>query len=310
MTATGWLVRDEPRAERLWAAGCYIAAYNVPAAEILLRYWPAESVRLYPDQLPEWLRQNWPGIPFRRERRAVRTPNKLATFLVSYERWLRGWENREWLSGGLLSPEEAYETGWKDVQRVYGLGRYVALKILEFMRRYCEAPIELPDLRARGGWSPRAGLALLFPNEAATLQGNDSAANVARANALAERGRDVLRSSYNVALDRYEMQVLLCDYKQSAIGRRQYPGRSQDSEMEHAAKAAVHWGDQNHLWAARQACFPEWALGEFNGWEGVREELGHVLADFGYTWSDALYDWKESRDDLAAPVTRLHQVAV
>lgn len=274
--------------------GVYIACYNVPTAEILYRELPARGL-----EQEQWIRDNWAGLAFRRERRPVRTPAKLARYMESWEEWAS--HDRPWMSG-LMGPHEAYEAAWRDVLTVWGLGRYVALKALEFLRRYAGAPIELPDIRPAGGWSPRQALALLYPEHEPYLNGDDRAGNLAVANGLAFDAQQRLWDA-GVEVDLYNLQVLLCDYKQSAVGQRQYPGRSLDSEMVHARKVHAHFGNTTQLWEVRSRLFPAWALGELNGWDDVRP-LGPVLAEHGYTWSDRLYDWNASKDRLDQPVRR------
>lgn len=298
MACVGEMSRSNTWSQKMWRAGCYVGVYNVPTAEII---WQEFDSYLPPGELEAWIDRHWDGIAFRRERRAVRSREKLARYLRSYASWVEG--EHVWLDGP-YSPEEAYEIAWRDVQRVYGMGRYVALKILEFMRRYCGAQIELPDMRPSGGWSPRAALALLYPHSATDLNSSrDDPLLNGYANHLFEDARRRLSQDHGVPLDRYNMQVLLCDYKQSVVGRRQYPGRSQDSELVYADKVHGHFGgEQTEMWLARANLFPHWALGELQGWDDVRGELGHVLAEHHYTWSDSKFDWHASAADLANPV--------
>lgn len=303
MALVGKLSENEEWLERVWRAGCYIGVYNVPVAQALWQELSWKDVVAHSaDALRDWLTENWEGIVTRRERRSVRTPAQLGRFLQEYAEWAYELHRRPWLDPGYASPAARYELAWDDCQRVYALGRYVALKLLEFLRRYCEAPLELPDLRARGGWSPRAGLALLFPSHSASLNGDDRLPNLRLADSLADETRLRLDWDYGLPLDRYNLQVLLCDFKQSLVGRRQYPGRSHDSELVYHAKVAGHWGLDRSMFDARLFLFPGVALGELQGWTDVREELGHVLSEHGYTWSDLLYDYALSRDDLAHPV--------
>jgi len=86
-------------------------------------------------------------------------------------------------------------------------------------------------------------------------------------------------------LTMFETQVFLCDYKQAWKGR-QYPGRSQDSELEYASAIAPHWGEDDTMPLLRDRLFPRQVLGEWNGWSHVRKELGRVLPQAGFTWSD------------------------
>lgn len=300
MAVVGHLSRDVSQEERLWRAWCYLSCYNVPTAEYLWTEWPWERVagQRADGILQAWVESKWP-LPLRRERkRLAMTAAKFTRGLLSYAEWSADLDLRGWLNGEHADPQVAYEVAWKDCQKVYSLGRYVALKYLEFLQRYCDAPIAMPDLRLKGGWSPKEGLALLYPEHAIRL--NDGDMNVALAEQLGEAAREILAGK-GVPLDRYNMQVLLCDYKQSAIGKRQYPGRSQDSEIEYAQKLFARTGFRTSMWDARAEIFPAWALGEIMGWQFVREDLGNVWADFGYTWSDSLYSWFGSKDHLDDP---------
>jgi hypothetical protein len=306
MACVGHMSRNEGWRERMWRAGCYIGVYNVPTAEVIWQNWSWRDVSARgwnTDDMGSWISENWQGLALRRERRAVRTPAKLARFFSSYAHWLSEVDDAAWLRKDRNAPESAYEDAWQDVQRVYGLGRYVALKILEFFERYCEAPIHLPDLRPKGGWSPRTALALLYPDHAEALLGDDSRYNCHIANECATHAQMRLLGEYDVVVSRYNLQVLLCDYKQSYVGRRQYPGRSQDSEMMYRQKVGGYFENDTDMWAARREIFPPDALGEVQGWQDVREELGDVLRDFGYTWSDTKFKYTETTD-LRRPIPK------
>jgi hypothetical protein len=295
MACVGEMSKNCTWGEKMWRAGCYVGVYNVPTAEVIWQEWSPNDLT----GLEAWIDANWTGLGFRRERRSVRSKEKLARYLRSYAEWVQ--EEPVWFHG-LYEPKEAYEIAWRDIQRVYGMGRYVALKALEFMRRYCGAPIELPDMRPSGGWSPRAALSLLYPHSAGELTSPKDFDGYS--NHLFENARQRLAEG-GLQLDRYNMQVLLCDYKQSVVGRRQYPGRSQDSELVYADKVHGHFGgESSEMWETRLRIFPHWALGEIQGWDDVRNELGHVLAAHRYTWTDSQFDWFASRADLAHPVTR------
>lgn len=300
MAVVGHISEFGTQTKKLWAAGCYIGVYNVPTALALMRNLDPYDVAASREATEHWVRENWKGLAFRRERRAVRSVPKLARFLHEYAQWMMTCTEESWWLKDYGSAEERYEMAWKSCQRVAGLGRYVALKLLEFLRRYVSAPIELPDLRPAGGWSPRAGLALLYPEDAEQLNGDDRRPHLALANARAEDAWRQL-AERDIVLTRYNLQVLLCDFKQCYIGRRQFPGRSQDSELEYEAKIEPHWGKDGNMRAARQALFPHKALGELAGWTHVRKELGNVLRDCGYMWSDLLFSYRDTVD-LRHPV--------
>lgn len=293
MRLAGALVEDAPTAAKWWMGGCYIGVYNYPTAEKLFENWTLDGMRAAQmTHIVAWLEKHWKGIATRRERRAVRTPIQLARFLKGYADWASDqleWGDTFWT----IDHTENYETFWHSSQTVYSLGRYVSLKLGEFLRRYADVPIEMPDLRLRGGWSPMEGLSLLFPDQATELNGGDQFADLGEELGAALR---VAMREYGTPLDLYETQVLLCDFKQCWSGKRQYPGRSQDSELEYYAQVSGHWGPATRMFEFRQRLFPAEVLGELQGWEGVRKELGHFLTSYGYNWSDLKYLYGQYRD--------------
>lgn len=285
-------------ATQWWAAGCYGGPYNVAGAWAIYSYWSPRAVLKEPERLERWLRTNWAGIPMRRERKAIRSPAKMARYLESYADWMR--TGPEWVRP-VGDPAQRYEEAFRDInENVYGVGRYIALKMLEYLTRHAGAPIEAVGIHAKGGWSPREGLALLYPELGLRIKTDDHAAEDSAAMALM-----TLELEYDVVLTWSELQALLCDYKQCIIGKRQYPGRSVDSELKYAAVVKDAFPDLDFapFDRGRAMLFPAWALGERQGWNGPRNELGRVLAEHGYMWTDSRLCYTCSRDRLADPVT-------
>lgn len=299
MATTAAMSQDCSREELLWRAGCYLGVYNVPTAEQLWRAFPWPVTQ--PQLIEPWLREHWAGIVTRRERRSVRRPEQLARYLTEYREFVVNIGGLSWFIGGGAG---AYEAAWTDVMRVYTLGRYVAIKLLEFYRRYAALGwLEMPDLRLKGGWSPRQGLVLLRPSEIDLLLSDESPAQNARVEEIAEEERQIFGERTGILLDRFRWQVLLCDAKQALVGKRQFPGRSLDSEIMYATKIAPYWGADSDMWAARAKLFPPSSLGEISGWDGVRDELAKVLSNHGYTWTDTRYDYGASKAQLSQPVS-------
>lgn len=294
MRICGWLSQDAEQVERTWLAGLYVGFYNAPTAEVVWNEWPWARVKQQGPPSGAWLAEHWRGLSFRRERRAVRTVVKMTRYLKDYADWM---ESR--IEGKAFT---SYEELWESVGDIYGLGRYAAFKLLEFFWRYCDSPWKLPDIRPSGGWSPRMTLALLYPEHEEALNGGDKAANIKVVNSVAA---DAINSLSDIFHDDYYIfEVMLCDYRQSFEGKRQYPGRSQDSELEYYAKITPHWPSfKSRMFEARKSLFPPQVLGELQGWAGVRKELGKVLSEHGYTWSDFRYDYLQSQD-LSRPVKR------
>lgn len=287
---------DDPL-EKLWFAGCYALTYNWPAAERLF----LETLIEQPPDV-EWLERHWAGIPLRKERKAVFRKDYFARSAATYISFA---ESLAEDSGWPATYEEAF-----DLFNVsaFGMGRYIAIRWLEVMRRAfperCAGWV-MPSILSDGGQHPRKALALMYPRDAEALLGGNSPRELGISDLTANMLMADLGVEYGIQTNFYELQSLLCEYKQSALGRKQYPGKSIDTEMDYWLRVQEHWGDpDSEFFHVRASCFPEWSLGEVHGWTGVRPELGRVLADFGYTWSDATYDYAQTRalGDFSSPV--------
>lgn len=296
MTVQSMSRLDDPL-EKLWFAGCYALTYNWPAAErLFLEVRPSEAPGILP-----WLEEHWDGLPLRKERKSVFRKTYFARSAAAYATFAWG------MSGPAAWPETYTEAFDLFVRANYCMGRYIAIRWLEVMRRAfpdaCAGWV-MPSILSDGGQHSRKALALVYPGAAEALLGGNKPHELAASDHAAATLKLDLELTYGLKTNFYEMQSLLCEFKQSALGRKQYPGKSIDTEMDYMTKVLEHWGTYTTttFWDVRRECFPEWTLGELNGWDGVRPELGRVLADFGYTWSDAIYDWGASKDDLSVPV--------
>ncbi len=296
LVALGPLLRDQSLEERIWRCGCYAAVYNAPGAEAIWSAISYETARRNPETIPDWLECNWANLPIRKERRAVRTPKKMSACLQSYLKWQARRPEVMW------SDPNGYETIWASTDEIYGMGRYVRIKLLEAFRRYTNGAFELQDIRANGGHSPRAMLALLYPRYVPELLGGDSRSNCKIAEMCAAWVKEELAERHDVHASFFEIQVALCEYK-SCYGRNQYPGRTLDSELGHWYKAERIGHEAQYL-EARKELFPHVALGELQGWKGRRDALHDCLKIHGYMWVDTQYDYLASRGRLADPVKR------
>ena len=304
--------RQKHTYEKLWWAGCYAFVYNYASAEVLYNHWrPGEWTG---DALSKWIGENWKGIKFRKERKAARSVARLTTCMQTYYDFMERVPDRDWFrSKNGYSGGERYNAAFEDIcNNVKYMGRYIAIRWLEVVRRVFDIDMEMPDLRSRDGDHPRKALALMYPEHLTALMGGNSDAEIAETDEVVEICKEDLRKLYGVKTDYYTMQSLLCEYKQSCLGRRQYPGKSVDSELSYFEKVCTDWwGDafreQTIMYDVRRTIFPSYMLGEVQGWSGVREELGNVLVDHGYTWSDRVYNYVKTKD-FSNPVLRSSKV--
>lgn len=281
---------DVDYAERLWRIGCYAALYNTSGAQVLWTNWPWEKVAAGHGPTLAQVRQYWKGLPMRKERRPVRSPEKLHAHLESMSAWLAKNEP--------IVRSASYEELWKLVDEdLYGVGRYIGMRFLEALRLHAGAEARMPDIRPRGGWGSRLTVSFFYPEHDAALNGNDSKANLELANALGFEIQDRLEDE-GIVLDQYTVETLLCNYRQ-AITKGKYPGAPHDTDLEYLAKAKAFWGDRFDVaptYRARAEMFPHRALGELSGWSGSRKELGETFGRYGYWWSDLKYDYLSTID--------------
>lgn len=281
-----------PVQEQLWRAALYVGVYNVPSAEAIWREWPAgrhhpenQGVKLY-----DWLEEHWRpgGIKTRKECRSRNTPTKLIEYLEGYRQTV---DRLPW-----TRTETDFEKLWKFAIGLPRVGRYAATKLVELWWQLGLTGLPHGDIRAKGGWSPRSTLHYLYPEKGLRDEYDNSEFAVLESEKAARDVKHWLRDM-RVHISDFELEVMLCEYKASYSSRRQYPGRSLDSELGYELAIRPYWKIENteHM-HVRGLLSPEWTLGEFQGWTGPREPLGDVWADYGYTWTDSLYSYTQTTD--------------
>lgn len=287
LAMVGWLCAEAMPKEKIWRIACYVGPYTVSAGMAIWTEWPwARIISATQNDLQEWIEEYWQWLPFRRERRAARTPEHLAVCLKSAASWIDAYsfsENRE------------YESAWISADRnIKFMGRYALIKLLEGIYRYGNVGLqESPDIRPSGGWSPRLTLAYLFPeHEKQLIEGGNGRSILATCNEVARLARD-LPDMPRVSW--FELEVLLCNYRQILNGK--YPGRPHDTELAYHLKSRSAWEARlsNLFFQARAALFPHACLGEISDWLGVREQCD-TFSRYGYLWADTQYNYSATTD--------------
>jgi len=288
---------------REWKLAVYNNFCSTPSAAVVWAEWlTPEDIMADATSLQDWIACNWKGIPIRQNRRPARSVPKLTQSLVTLADWM--------MTDYHKLGEMDYEEAWKSLDDVYTWGRYVKIKFLETARRYLgHDHLVAPNIRAAGGWSPRRALALLYPEYGTRIANKDrnDKATLSFVYGVANDVRNFVSESF-CPVSNYEFEALLCNYRQTLSERKAfYVGRTIDSELEYDTKVRSYWGEdpyrgQFDFFETRKAAFPERCLGEIQGWDGVRKDLSPLLRENGYVWSDVLYDYQASKDNLAHPV--------
>lgn len=307
LAIVGHLTRKMSLDDKLWMLGCYAATYCLPSAQVLHSLCPIKKSRSWGVKgFEKWLTKHWRGVVTRTERRCVRTPHKMAECLSSFIQWVdNDYGALEKLEA--VESRENYDVVWESVSKIKFFGRYINIRFVEGLRRYCGIPARLYDIRSIGGWSPKRALCYLYPQHTAELL-VDGAKGNALTNSLA---MDLLAKVQQQLpkVDEYVLAAMLCEYKAAFENYKQYPGWTIDQEPLLYDKVFNYWGDvvdRKALWRARKAIFPPQVLGEISGWNGTRWELTKTLRDHGYNWSDLRHDYVETtaKGSYASPVKR------
>lgn len=303
LNIVGYMARNSTMQDRLWLLGCYAATYCLPTAQVI---WNLQSLEIQdrkPGAFRGWIKHHWEGIVTRTERRCVRTPEKMFQCLSSYRTWMR----EEFPTLTQKEDEEAerfYDRVWESVEGIKFFGRYINIRLIEGLRRYCGVPASLYDIRSIGGWSPKKCLCYLYPKHAEQLLIDDAEGN-ALTNQLAYDLLERVRKRVS-NIDCYILAAMLCEYKGAFEKRHQYPSWTLDQEPLLYDKVFNYWGDRvdrELLWESRRALFSPEVLGETSGWHGTRWDCAATLRNHGYNWNDFRYSFSDTTN-FSQPVRK------
>lgn len=279
-----------------WYAAGYTAPYVIATNHAVTTEFSRERAQKDPEALRNFVMNGWEYLPVRKERRVNGTgPAKLAEIYTGLAHWL----NQGKLQDLVTMP---YPESFAKLDPPH-FGRYFKTKLYETIRltqaRLGEPElVEMADIVPKGGSHPRGGLRMIYPGHD---HKSDKPYDLSQANELSGQLKLALEDQ-GLEASWFVVEVLLCNYRQ-AVKRGQYPGRAHDSELGHYYVTAQRY-NVGRVLAARRALFNKTVLGESGKrWNGRRIELGKAMTDYGYVWSDFLYDYNKTTE-LRNPVKR------
>lgn len=292
--AVAGMMESDYLEERYWRAGCYVSPYEISMGSVLWEQWPLTEVLGRPDEFTKWIAETWSDWQIRRERRAARTPGKMARSLLSYAAWSRNASQHLEFT--------KYDDYWDDADKnLMFFGRYALIKVLHSLYVGGAIPVALPDIRPHGAWSPRLTLAWLYPDVPELAAGNKPK-EIEVVNTYASATKDRLSQYLGREASYFEIEVLLCNYRQALDERNgRYAGWSLDMDLEHRHNIEKSFPDVKFpFYELRKQIFPEEHLGEIQGWDSPRT---HLCGFRKYFWSDLEYDYNQTTD-FTVPVRR------
>jgi hypothetical protein len=263
------ICRSRPLDERMWLIGCYGAHHCVPSAVMVWSHWSCARAQKRPEAFTRWLERYWRALPVRPEMRSHRMLEKRAACLLDFAHLASQWDPHGF---------ETYEDAWSGSQAdVRYYGRYMAIKVIEMMRRFAGAKhLVLQDMRAKGGWSPRRCLAYLWDKQGDPVlmeRGDESPAALRVVEEFFAATRQRLHGD-GVRVSCFQLQVLLCEFREAMDGSY-YSGASLDEELMYIEQACTQFPRQSmrSIFRARRVLFNRKMLGEIRGWTGPRKSM-------------------------------------
>lgn len=243
----------------------YVAYYNLPSALIVTEEagasWPAWG------EIDRWLK-----LPTGTERRAHRSPRRLAAHLVALDRLREAYGGLDrWVQAHCPGPGS--RANWRSLQAalrtIDGNGRWAAYKTGEILA-FLGWPATPTDAGHDFSSGPRHGLALVHPDGG--LEGH-TADVVARLDVATEEVRRAVSEHIGQEVPVEQLETALCDWASTVAGRY-YIGHDIDQQLEQAALApGLSQAMHARVLEARGVSFDRRWRGEVEGWAGVRKDL-------------------------------------
>jgi hypothetical protein len=256
------LAPDVSDIEKVWLIGCYCTHHNVASAYAMWGNFRPEEVIDNPKRLLLWMEKYWNSLPVRPEMHSHRIPEKRWECAVDFAMYSIG---ESWRIN-------SYEKIWDEaIESVRFFNRYLAIKFLEMIRRTVRPDLILSDIRAQNGWSPRAAIAMLYPEMAYIIgdKHNNSFEAVWYAEEHATEIKNKLKAN-GINISYYQLQVLCCNFKQCIQGRVA-PGSGHEAERTFMRIAEKHF-DMSHVYRTRQRIFNHIYLSETPNFQGLKKD--------------------------------------
>ena len=268
------------RDQKFWLAYLYSTCYSAPTAYYMLVNLPRVQELTKTSILTWWINHK-DKLVFESDRARVKTQNQFCIMLMNYKSLVKD-------SDGSFFDNICKETAAQNYERVYSylkknlyyFGRYSLFMYLETIYNLTDLQIWATGLNLKESLSSRNGLCFLLGLDSWVRR-----QSVKRENLNQEQYfylQDRLKELFDLLINKYpsvpttywNLETSLCAYKKLFFQTR-YVGYYIDRQMEELIKMqkAVPIGaDWNLLWRFRREHFNNKALGELNGWRGIRKE--------------------------------------
>ena len=261
-----WVAHDWDADTGVWLTFLHVAYYNIGSA--------LQVFALHKD--PTQPGSDLLKLPCATERRAHRLPTKLARHLQElanislYHGGLHAWMHRHIVWG---DPVASWHAMSRELQTVYGNGRWAAYKTCEMLWKVNGFNLAAPDMGHANSTGPRHGMALLYQN----LPQDNSQSTIRLLDGLS---LDVINNleQRNVKATIETAETSLCDFH-ALVDGRYYVGHDIDGMQQQLITTPSNLTAR--AFAARRKTIPNEYLGELGGWVGVQADRKRIYRDTG-----------------------------
>lgn len=275
--------------QRLWLAYLYGACYSAPTAYYMFVNLPRIQ-EITDSFIAEWWQKHKPFLVFESDRLKAKTQNQFPKMLMSYKAFAGDSEAasfRAFMSG---SPYANYDRLFEYLlDNLYYFGRFSLFNYLEAVHNLTDLPLLASGVDLKTALSSRNGLCFVLGKDEWVRRPTSGKVSLDQwqyqylQSELTTLHDNLKRRYPHIPTTYWNLETALCAYKKLFFATR-YVGYYIDRQMSEIGKMqklSPHGADWRALWRFRREHFNPLALGEFNGWNGIRKEKMRYFLDTG-----------------------------
>ena len=294
------------RDQKFWLAYLYSACYSAPTAFYMLMNLPRVQ-DLTPQSASLWWLKHKSKLLFETDRIYVKNNDHLPAMLMSYKAFAGDSDGAAFDALLQSSPEESYRYIYKHLDDcLFYFSRYSLFMYLETIYNLTGFPIWADGINLKEALSTRNGLCFLLGLDSWVRHKKDHTENLNDEQyaylqrELEKLYKELITKFPSIPTTYWNLETSLCAYKKLFFKTR-YVGYYIDRQLQELIKMqelAPLGADWSLLWRFRREHFDPRALGELNGWNGIRKERMDYFMNTGRFFEYDDLPSKDYRDEL------------